>query len=769
MFKSNFSLRNMAAIAVCLAAVIFSGCDPEELLSGEKAITAFGFTTPAATGVINEAAKTIVVDVPAGTDVKALAPVIAMSSPLATVTPGNGVPNDFTNPVTYTVTAQDGSTAAYTVTVNATGGGGEQHDANLILPDGQAWVMDGTGGTSSGYIFKGDGTYGYYWGTWTLTSQGTWSTSGNSLTINQTGVGAQRYTYTVANGTFTMKNAFGDEYVYLKKAAPSGGGNTGTPQELGSYIGESRTLADLGLEVDYIVPNWVQFQNNAVITVEAGVCIAFTSTSGSMTVTGGATIKMNGTADKPIQLRGAAANFGTEKGSWGYLYINTNSDNVLQYVECINGGRADDAGVVRIGSGAQVTMTNCTVNGSLGMGVSTGGSVAVFKKFENNTIKNCNKAPVYLDHISHAAAIDETSALAENAEKFITIGGYDYMNATDMTLKPATVPYHLSGWFSVEKALTVEAGVRFLMNTNASITVSNMGTLKMNGTAEKPITVDGYVNSTEKGSWQYIAINTNNANTLQYVQMTNGGDDVDGGVLRFGNEGKAAVDHCTIDGAKGYGITTGSGTVFTSFTDNKVNNCNKSPIYLDHIATTAAFDKSSTFTGNTDNYIYINGYDYLNDADLVTKGATIPYYLYGWTQIDKKWTVSDADFYMSNNVGLTVSGLGRIIATNCTFDRLPDMGYQWPSIGLGGDNGSTFTNCTFMNGGKDTDSGMVNINSGAAFAFTGCKFNSTTQYGVRINSSEALLGSTVTGSGNTFSGCTKGNVRLYNGTVSDNF
>jgi hypothetical protein len=96
-----------------------------------------------------------------------------------------------------------------------------QLDDALILPDGQAWIMTEQYG-SSGYIFKADGTYGYYWGTWTLTSEGTWNTSGNSLIINQTGIGAQRYTYTVANGTLTIRNAFGDEYVYLQKSVPAG-------------------------------------------------------------------------------------------------------------------------------------------------------------------------------------------------------------------------------------------------------------------------------------------------------------------------------------------------------------------------------------------------------------------------------------------------------------------------------------------------------------------------------------------------------------------
>ncbi|MFC4305189.1 beta strand repeat-containing protein, partial [Cohnella boryungensis] len=81
-----------------------------------KAITAFSFTTPAATGTVNEANHTIAVTVPYGTDVTSLTPTIAHTG--ASISPTSGAAQDFTNPVTYTVTAADGSTQNYTVTVN---------------------------------------------------------------------------------------------------------------------------------------------------------------------------------------------------------------------------------------------------------------------------------------------------------------------------------------------------------------------------------------------------------------------------------------------------------------------------------------------------------------------------------------------------------------------------------------------------------------------------------------------------------------------------
>lgn len=60
---------------------------------------------------------TVAIEVANGTTVTALEPTITLS-PEATVSPLSGAATDFTNPVDYTVTAQDGSTTqVYTVTV----------------------------------------------------------------------------------------------------------------------------------------------------------------------------------------------------------------------------------------------------------------------------------------------------------------------------------------------------------------------------------------------------------------------------------------------------------------------------------------------------------------------------------------------------------------------------------------------------------------------------------------------------------------------------
>lgn len=87
--------------------------------SSAKAITAF--TINGFNGVINEAAKTITVVMPPGTSLTSLVGTFTTTG--ASVKVGEVVqvsgqtPNDFTNPVVYTVTAADASTQDYIVTV----------------------------------------------------------------------------------------------------------------------------------------------------------------------------------------------------------------------------------------------------------------------------------------------------------------------------------------------------------------------------------------------------------------------------------------------------------------------------------------------------------------------------------------------------------------------------------------------------------------------------------------------------------------------------
>jgi len=84
----------------------------------EKLITLFNLPLiPEVVGAIDQTNYTVVLNVPFGTDVTKLAPVVNVSTG-ALVSPDSGAVQDFTNPATYQVIAEDSTVQNYTVTVN---------------------------------------------------------------------------------------------------------------------------------------------------------------------------------------------------------------------------------------------------------------------------------------------------------------------------------------------------------------------------------------------------------------------------------------------------------------------------------------------------------------------------------------------------------------------------------------------------------------------------------------------------------------------------
>jgi hypothetical protein len=111
--KTKQILSYVLGLFLCIVV----SCKKDEVVtpkSPDKAITSFVLSglSPAVTGVIDGVNITLIV--PLNTNVTALVPTIAVS-PKATVSPTTGLPQNFTNPVSYTVTAEDGTTQTYSV------------------------------------------------------------------------------------------------------------------------------------------------------------------------------------------------------------------------------------------------------------------------------------------------------------------------------------------------------------------------------------------------------------------------------------------------------------------------------------------------------------------------------------------------------------------------------------------------------------------------------------------------------------------------------
>lgn len=125
--------------SVLLAGALVTSCEngSTEQKDSDKEITAFAIATPAVGGIIDEAEHTIKIVLPYGTALTALTPSITHTGDK--IYPASGTAQDFTNPVAYTVTAEDDSTQAYTVTASTA-----PLDVGVIMPSGNdnRWMKD---------------------------------------------------------------------------------------------------------------------------------------------------------------------------------------------------------------------------------------------------------------------------------------------------------------------------------------------------------------------------------------------------------------------------------------------------------------------------------------------------------------------------------------------------------------------------------------------------------------------------------------------------
>lgn len=228
-------------VMLLAAVVLLAGCTKK---SSEKQILSFSFYAPEVEATVMESEKIIVATVPGGTDVTALVPTITVSDK-ATVNPASGVRQDFTNPVTYTVTAENGTQADYTVTVTVeNGGGGEEQHYTIIVSANPA---EGGTATATGSSFV-EGEYC----TVTATANSgytfiNWTENGSEVSIDES------YTFTVTGGRNLVSNftsnggGNANEHDYVDLGLPSGtlwatcnvGANS--PEDYGDYFAWGET------------------------------------------------------------------------------------------------------------------------------------------------------------------------------------------------------------------------------------------------------------------------------------------------------------------------------------------------------------------------------------------------------------------------------------------------------------------------------------------------------------------------------------------------
>ncbi len=593
----------MKTIARCLPPVLLCfllivgitiSCSKKEEVvpkSTGKAITAFGFNalSPAVAGTVS--GNSIAATVPFSVDVTSLVPTISASSK-ATVSPATGVTQNFSNPVTYTVTAEDGSTATYTVTV--TKSAAPKSTAKDItafsfgaLSPAVTGVIDNTAKTISAALPAGaDATK----------LVPTITTSAKATVSPATGA-AQDFTKLVPY-TVTAEDGSTQTYsvtVTVPKLQTVTIDCNGTIPEV---------WEDLGDGVDYIVKCNLTFKGTTIYTIKPGVKIQFDGGSAGFTIAGTAALKMIGTAAKPIILEGKVAS----AGSWqGVVMEANNLENQWEYVTVRHAGsvQATAAGLLVDGfNESKIGIKNCTFSDNTGYGIRVGSNgtssnwytKCKFTAFSTNTFSNNSKSAVRV-HYAQWGDLDTKSDYVNNGQKYIeifssNINNYDALLDGPATIEKLNVPYRVFGILEPNESFIFSKGVEVQFGTDAGIFLATRKknvAIIANGTAAEPIKFVGYLPNT-KGVWAGISTQNGNIETkFNYCIIDGAGSTAEPffcvpktskSAIYLGLEynctpeaSKGTITNCTISNSGGYGIAYRSSDPVTA--------------------------KDNTFTGNT--------------------------------------------------------------------------------------------------------------------------------------------------------------------------
>ena len=360
----------------------------------------------------------------------------------------------------------------------------------------------------------------------------------------------------------------------------------GAVEVFGSTTSENLTLRKLAGDAYYFVSGNVTAEH--ALTVEAGATLRM-SEDVFLTISddGGSLIAV-GTDTERITFTAADVN-----NPWGGLQIpSTNANNRLEYATVSQaGGTAmtafanfvDVPANIGLYDGAQLAIVNSTVADGGGYGIYV--RYGALLSFENNTLSGNAEYGLGLvaDRVDE---LDRNTTFSGNTKGSVEIFGGTLEDAASrwVALRDGA-QYTVTGYVTIQRSLTVQAGAQFKFANDVGFEVNESGSLLAQGTADSLIVFT----SAEPGTflWRGIFLNSStNNNVLDYVEVSHGGSSkydfasfVDANVnVGVASTTTVAITNSTIADSGSYGI----------YSDGTVN------------ADVEAAEAGNTFEGNPD-------------------------------------------------------------------------------------------------------------------------------------------------------------------------
>ncbi len=403
----------------------------------------------------------------------------------------------------------------------------------------------------------------------------------------------------------------------------------------------------------------IAVNNNALLTIEKGSTLLFTDSTG-LTVNGDGALKAVGTITQPIL-------FTSEQKTAGYweglrFYYSNNVKNELDYVTVEYGGGNSYGGLTLDASSSspcRIKISNSTFKNSSNHGFWFDDG-SIIDKFTNVTSTKNSKSAGLLS-ASSLYGLDSASKFTGNTNDYITLKG-SILNK-DATWQPLTVPINVTGDIGISKNLVIKEGSSFVFNSGNAFTINSTGSLIAKGTKAKPILFTGEQKTA--GYWEGLRFyySNNVKNELDYVTVEYAGGNNYGNLMLDANTHspcRIKINNSTFKHSLNHGFWFDDGSIIDTFSNVTSTKNSKSAGYLS-ASSLDSLDSASKFTGNSKDYITLNG-STLN-KDTTWQPLTVPVNVAGDISISKNLVIKEgSSFVFNSGNSFTINSTGSLIA-----------------------------------------------------------------------------------------------------------
>jgi len=302
--------------------------------------------------------------------------------------------------------------------------------------------------------------------------------------------------------------------------------------------------------------------------------------------------------------------------------------------------------------------------------------------FSNNTISNCDRAPVCTNEFAGCWSlrnIENNNVFTDNTNAYIDImQKRNTYILSDMTLPSLNgFPWYFQSGLTIDadRKFTIEAGAVLLMGTGVQvdIAVPSSSHLIAVGTPTERITIKGFRN--EAGYWDGISVSSNSKGTkFNYCDISDAGHAGDGYILYMRNDylkdAFVELNNTTFSNSRKYGL-------YLNDVDGKnyIINCNPSSVTFNSCPDGNIYSNCNG-AHEFDFKVYQNLIDFCNLLDCDDNGG-------GGNEIGEAVEYTDTRGNKINVPGGALSFATSVIDFVQGDPWTNDAGYQNPASALG--------------------------------------------------------------------------------------